>query len=194
MYSFGRSVSKVALLSTTAADPGEFIERVKTFEREAWDQLYEEFYPRMYRYLYVHVGDRSEAEELAARVFEQACKGIRRFRYRGVPLSSWLYRIAHDLMVDWQRRRGRRRETPVSGDIAAADSFSNLETRDELQRAMSRLTAEQREVLVLRHIEGHSSASAGELMGKGGNAVRALEFRALAALRRALAADEGKGR
>jgi DNA-directed RNA polymerase specialized sigma24 family protein len=68
-----------------------------------------------------------------------------------------------------------------------------VETRDLLSRAMSKLTREQREVLVLRHIEGHSSASAGELMGKGGNAIRALEFRALAAMRRALAVDTGKG-
>jgi RNA polymerase sigma factor (sigma-70 family) len=97
-------------------------------------------------------------------------------------------------MVDWQRKRGRRKETLVSGEIAAADSFSSVEIRDQLARAMSGLTREQREVLVLRHIEGHTSASAGELMGKGGNAVRALEFRALAALRRALAVDEGKGR
>jgi RNA polymerase sigma-70 factor (ECF subfamily) len=183
----------VSVLSTTFADPAEFIQRVKLFDREAWDQLYEEFYPRMYRYLYVHVGDRHEAEELAAQVFEQACKGIRRFRYRGVPLSSWLYRIAHDLMVDWQRRRVRRQETTVSADLPAGDSYSTIETRDQLTRAMGRLTPDQREVLVLRHIEGHTSDSAGELMGKNGNAVRALEFRALAALRRALASGEGKG-
>ena len=183
----------MTVLSTTIADRADFIERLKSFEREAWDRLYDEYFPRMYRYLRVHVGDPHEAEELAAQVFEQACKAIRRFRYRGAPLSSWLYRIAHDLMVDWQRRRSRRKETPVSGDLPSADSLSSVETRDLLSRAMSKLTREQREVLVLRHIEGHSSASAGELMGKGGNAIRALEFRALAAMRRALAVDVGKG-
>ena len=147
----------------------------------------------MYRYLYVHVGNRDVAEELAAQVFEQACRGIRRYRYRGVPLSAWLYKVAHNVMVDWRRRHRRNTEVPLLGDILGRDDTERIETRDQLARAMRNLTNEQRQVLVLRHFEGHSSASAGEIMGRKENAIRALEFRALASLRRTMSRNERNG-
>jgi RNA polymerase sigma-70 factor (ECF subfamily) len=184
---------RVAALSPSIADEADFVRRVKAFQEDAWDELYHAYFPKMYRYLYVHVGNRDVAEELAAEVFEQACKGIHRYRYRGVPLSSWLYRVAHNVMVDWKRKFRRNPEVPVLGDMPGADDAERIEVRDELARAMSDLTREQRQVLVLRHIEGHSSASAGEIMGKKENAIRALEFRALASLRRAMSKNERKG-
>jgi len=147
----------------------------------------------MYRYLYVRIGDRDVAEELAAEVFEQACRGVHRFRYRGVPFASWLYRVAHNVMVDWQRKRRRTPEVSVLVDIPGADQTDRVDARDELTRALSTLTREQRQVLLLRHIEGHSAASAGAIMGKKENAIRALEFRALASLRRAMSRGEREG-
>ncbi len=184
----------MAALSASIADEADFVRRVKAFQEDAWDELYDAYFPKMYRYLFVHVGNRDVAEELAAQVFEQACKGIHRYHYRGVPLSSWLYRVAHNVMVDWMRRHSRNPEVPVLGDIVGADDTERIETRDELARAMRSLTREQRQVLVLRHIEGHSAASAGEIMGKKENAIRALEFRALASLRRAMSRNERTGK
>lgn len=186
----------MAALSPSIADEADFVRRVKEFQAEAWDELYDVYFPKMYRYLFVHVGDRDAAEELAAEVFEQACKGIRRFRYRGVSLSSWLYRVAHNVMVDWWRRRGRNREVPVVAEIAGADHADRVAARDELTRAMNGLTEQQRQVLVLRHVEGHSAASAGAIMGKKEGTVRALEFRALASLRRVMSqgVSGGEGR
>ena len=75
------------------------------------------------------------------------------------------------------------------GDFGT-DHADRVVVRDELARALSMLTGEQRQVLLLRHIEGHSAASAGAIMGKKENAVRALEFRALASLRRAMSRGE----
>ena len=184
----------MATLSPAIADGADFVRRVKEFQREAWDELYDTYFPKMYRYLYVRIGDRDVAEELTAEVFEQACKGVHRFHYRGVPFASWLYRVAHNVMVDWQRRRKRNPEVPVLVDIAGADQTERIGARDELQRALSALTQEQRQVLLLRHVEGHSAASAGAIMGKKDNAIRALEFRALASLRRAMSQDEKGGK
>ena len=183
----------MAAVTPSIADEEDFVRRVKEFEAEAWDELYNVYFPKMYRYLYVHVGDRDVAEDLAAEVFEQACKGIRRYRYRGVPLSSWLYRVAHNVMVDWQRKQRRSREVPVVDEISRADDTARVAVRDELARGMGRLTREQRHVLVLRHIEGHSATSAGEIMGKKENAIRALEFRALASMRRAMSRNDRGG-
>lgn len=183
----------MAALSPAVADEAEFVRRIKDFQADAWDELYDTYFPKMYRYLYVHVGDRDVAEDLAAEVFEQACRGVRRFRYRGVPFSSWLYRVAHNVMVDWRRRRRRSRELPLVQDVIGDDPTDHVSTRDELARAMGGLTREQRHVLVLRHVEGHSAASAGEIMGRKENAIRALEFRALSSLRRALPQERREG-
>ena len=192
-YTDGSEIIGVATLSPALADGADFVRRVKEFQREAWDELYDTYFPKMYRYLYVRIGDRDVAEELAAEVFEQACRGVHRFRYRGLPFASWLYRVAHNVMVDWQRKRRRTPEVPVLVDIPGADQTDRVDTRDELTRALSTLTREQRQVLLLRHIEGHSAASAGAIMGKKENAIRALEFRALASLRRAMSRGEREG-
>lgn len=185
---------RVAVSSPPIANEADFVNRVKEFEEEAWEELYEVYFPKMYRYLFVHVGDRDVAEDLAAEVFERACKGIRHFRYRGAPLSSWLYSVAHHTMVDWYRKRRRTLEVPTEAEPAQPDLSDGVVTRDELSRAMNGLTPEQRQVLVLRHVEGHSAASAGEIMGKKENAIRALDFRALASLRQAMhAKKDGRG-
>src|SRR3990172_11271150 len=111
----------------------------------------------MYSYLYVHLGDRTAAEDLASDVFEQAWRGIHRFQYRGVPLSSWLYRIAHNVMVDHLKRR-RRAPASLDSDgvpaLAGPDAADRVDIRDMIRRAMSRLTREQQQVVVLRHPEG----------------------------------------
>ncbi len=186
----------VLTLPDTALTEADLISRAKEFRPEAWDVIYDTYFPKMYTFLYAHVGDRSAAEDLAAEVFEQACRGIHRFQYRGVPFASWLYRIAHNIMVDFHKRR-RRTESidaePARDLPAAGDLTDTVALRDQLARALRHLTGEQARVLVLRHIEGLDVASTAIILGKKDNAVRALEFRALRALRRLLSReDRGK--
>lgn len=183
----------MATLTPTTVDEAEFVRRIQQYDAEAWDEFYDTYFPKMYRYVYIHTGDRDAAEDLAAQVFERACEGVRRFRYRGVPLSAWLYKVAHNVVVDWQRKRGRSREVRPSGDYAGPDAMERSIQRDEIARAMASLTEEQRQVVFLRQIEGHSGASAGRIMGKNEGAIRSLEFRALAMLRKALAQGETRG-
>lgn len=178
------------MVSSRFASERELIEHAKQFQPEAWDQIYETYFSKMYNFVYVHVGDRTAAEDLASEVFEQACKGIHRFQYRGVPFSSWLYRIAHNLMVDFLKRRKRTPSRSLeAGGVPTTpvrDAADAISARDELVRAMQNLTGDQQQVIVLRHIEGHNVASTAQIMGKKENAIRALEFRALASLRRVM--------
>lgn len=188
-----KRVPGASTLSRTGLTEAELISRAKEFQPEAWDAIYNAYYPKMYTFLYVHLGDRMTAEDLASQVFEEACKAIHRFQYRGVPLSSWLYRIAHNLMVDFLKRRRRLRTHSIDADgapqLAAADNTETMGLRDQLSRALCRLTREQQQVLLLRHLEGHDITSISRIMGKKENAVRALEFRALRSLRRILGSD-----
>ncbi len=184
-------------LSRTGLTEAELINRAKEFQPEAWDAIYDTYYPKMYNFLYVHLGDRMAAEDLAAEVFEQACKGIHRFQYRGVPLSSWLYRIARNVMVDHLKRRKRLPTQSIEAagapQLATADDTDNLGLRDQISRALVKLTREQQQVLILRQVEGHDVAATAQIMGKKNDAVRALEFRALRSLRRIIG-PEGKRR
>ncbi len=186
-------VPGVSTLAETALSEAELIARAKEFQPQAWDLIYDTYFPKMYTFLYVHIGDRAAAEDLAAEVFEQACKGIHRFQYRGAPFSAWLYRIAHNTMVDFLKRRRRvdSLDAETAPELAAAgDLTDSLGLRDLLGRALRSLTGDQQQVLLLRHIEGHDVASTARITGKKENAVRALEFRALRSLRRVLSREE----
>jgi RNA polymerase sigma-70 factor (ECF subfamily) len=179
---------EIATLTTTSDREAQFVNRLKEFEESAWNELYDSYAAKLYRYLYVHTGQADVAEELTAQVFEEACRRIGGYRFRGPPISAWLYRVAHNRMVDWRRKR---KALPLAVDVAGPDRMAQVADRDELARAMASLTDEQQQVLVLRHVEGHSTASAGEIMGKNAGAIRSLEFRALSSLRRGLARTPG---
>jgi RNA polymerase sigma-70 factor (ECF subfamily) len=144
----------------------------------------------VYVFVYARVGDQQAAEDLTSDVFLEAWKGIRRFTYRGVALISWLYQIAHNLLADFLRKRGRIRTEPLAErGVFVRDPRDEVEQVAEWQSvaaAFKKLTVEQQQVLVSRFIEGLSLAETAALMGKQENAIKALEFRALRSVRKVL--------
>jgi RNA polymerase sigma-70 factor (ECF subfamily) len=122
-------------------------------------------------------------------VFLEALRSIDGFSYRGRPILAWLYRIARNLIADDMRRRVRKERVAnlangEDGYAPAADE--SLETM-ELLEAISRLTLDQQEVLILRFFMALPAKSTAQLMGKNETAVFALQVRAIGALRRILA-------
>ncbi len=170
-------------VQAASEDEAGLVERLRHFEERAWNEIYDTYFPRLFRYLYLQTSSQEVAEELTSQVFEEACNRIGTYRYRGSPLSAWLYRVAHNRMVDWRRKR---KELPLVDGDSQPDMADRVADRDEIATAMRELTPEQQQVLILRHVEGHTSASAGGIMGKSAGAVRSLEFRALATLRRSV--------
>jgi RNA polymerase sigma-70 factor (ECF subfamily) len=130
---------------------------------------------------------------MTADVFVEAWKGIRRYSYRGVPLISWLFRIAHNLVADFLRRRSRAKTQKAEDEGArapqTADEAESVALWQSVSAAFRKLTLEQQQVLVSRFIEGLSLAETAELMGKNENAIKALEFRALKSVRKVLGAE-----
>ncbi|MFQ6020297.1 MAG: RNA polymerase sigma factor [Dehalococcoidia bacterium] len=170
------------------------IQDAKAFRPEAWREIYLRYYPKIYTYLYVRFNDKASAEDLASQVFLEAIRGIRTFTYYGIPLSSWLYRIAHNISVDFLRRRQRLKLEPLNEAVQTAATAANqLETvdfRTALMAALQCLTPEQQQVIVLRFVEGMPVASTAVAMGRSRGAVKALQRRALASLRRHLNQNE----
>lgn len=163
-------------------------------DRSALEQIYDRYVGRIYAYLYRSVGNRPLAEDLAAEVFLRMLEALRAGRFAETSLSGWLYRIAHNLVLDHLRRQpvpdGELHTglTAPDGDVTVA--VEQEETRNILQAALRGLTNDQRAVIVLRLGEGLSAAETGTILGKSEGAVWVLQHRALAALRESLRQTE----
>jgi len=156
--------------------------------------LYDEYFDKIAHYIYVRLGDRNEAEDLAGEVFLKALESLKSYRERGIPMQAWLFRIAHNVSVDRLRRKGRIATVPIDEVPVEAreDPVAMAEKSIEIERvneAMQRLTPEQREVVRLRFFGGLSSKEVGAILRKSDGAVREMQRAAVAKLRGALTSE-----
>ncbi len=160
----------------------------------AFSGLYEQYYDSIFRYVSFRTGSVSDAEDITAEVFVRMIESIHRFKWQGHPFSSWLFRIAHNLVVDFYRKRGRRQTVSLDSvspvmEAAAFDADAHLDielTMEEVRGAMEGLTELQREVITLRFGAGLSVAETASAVGRKVNAVKALQHAGLKKLRREL--------
>ena len=176
-----------------AADPADvaaidaLVDRAKDGDADAFGLLYDRFQPEILRYLAHRIGDPDTAEDLAQQVFLKAWQAIPRYEARGVPFKAWLYRMAHNQMVD--HFRTRRPTTDLEGidlpeDAEAESMVLAAEMTVALEQALGKLSEDHRQVLVLRFLMEKSAREIGEIMGRKEVTVRGLQMRALQALRR----------
>ena len=171
----------------------ELVQEAQAFSHEAWAQIYDEHYPKMYSYCYLRTGDRAASEDLASDVFVEALRGIGRYRYRGVPFSAWLYRIARNLTVDHLQRNARQPtvslgDEPEHPQLQTQDPTDASALRQDMQDAIQQLTEDQQQVITLRFFFGLSHEEIAAAIGRRPGAVRVLQHRALNALRRQMVA------
>ena len=79
--------------------------------------LYEEYYDKIARYVYVHINSKEEAEDIAGEVFLKALQSLNSYRDQGIPMQGWLFRIAHNLTVDYLRKMDKRRTVPIDSVV-----------------------------------------------------------------------------
>jgi RNA polymerase sigma-70 factor (ECF subfamily) len=181
------------------ADEPEIVELVRrasvSRDQEAFGALYDRFLDRVYRYLYYRTGNQADAEDLTEQVFLQAWAAVERFRWQGKPFHAWLYAIAHNVLMDHHRRA--RPTTSLDHDERSLQIESKSATSEITQwidaevlgRAISRLTEEQQQVIVLKFVDGLDTAQVAQLLDKQEGTIRALQMRALRSLRRILLED-----
>lgn len=178
--------------SLGAEEVEALVGRAQAGDREAFGLLYQAHIGPIYRYLRLRVGDAVEAEDITAQVFLKALEALPSYRWRQVPFSAWLFRIAHNLAVDHFRRQRRRELAPLEeamphqamGPAAAVEIRLTLE---DLRRHLAQLTQLQQQVVVLRFGGGLSVAEVAQVMERSPGAVKALQHAALTELRRHLA-------
>ena len=174
-------------------DEESLVQRAKQQDQEAFAQLYEEYFDKIYRYVALKIGDKTEAEDMTQQVFLKALQSISSFKWKGIPFSAWLYRIAHNQVVDYLRKKKKRPATLFDESLASSASDTNPQLMaersldiEQLLSATQRLTEAQREVISLRFTSELSTDEVAKIMGKSQGAVKALQHSAIVALRKTL--------
>ena len=170
----------------------DWVARAQHGEVDAIGALYDQHHDSIFRYLWLRVADRALAEDLTGDVFLRMLDALPRYQAQGIPFRAWLYRIAHNLMVDYFRKVNQR--TPLAlnaaddqhaGDDPEATIEQTLRI-ERVQAALAKLEESQCEVVTLRFLLGLSLQETALVVGKSEAAIKSLQHRGLDALRRAL--------
>ena len=182
--------------SSQVQDEEKVVQRAQKSDPNAFAELYDEYFDKIYRYIVLKIGDRVEAEDITQQVFLKAYQSISSFKWKGVPFSAWLYRIAHNLIVDYLRKSTKRPDT-LPDEAVVTDNPSNrpeelIEKRMDIEQvieAARHLTEAQREVISLRFAGEMPIAQVAKIMGKSQGAIKALQHSAIVSLRKLLVAE-----
>lgn len=177
----------------TAIVDEQLLERAKAYDQRALAEIYDCYESKIYSYVYHRLGNADLAQDLTSQVFIRMLEAIQHERAWTSSFSGWLYRIAHNLVIDHYRRRGRTPQVSVEDVpvlISPTDDPEHLAERsltsEALRTAIHRLTEEQAQVVTLRFLENMSVSEVAEIIGKTEGAIKALQYRAVMSLRRLL--------
>jgi RNA polymerase sigma-70 factor (ECF subfamily) len=147
-------------------------------------ELYEVHFERVYAYIARRVGERSAAEELTSHVFHQALANLGKFKWRGAPFASWLFRIARNSIADRAQKLARESSLPPTEDAAAPEpDLEQIERIARVYQLVDQLPLDQREVVRLRFAEEKSIREIAQKLSRSEGAIKQLQFRALQSLR-----------
>lgn len=163
----------------------QLLERARVNDSKAIGILCSHLYSKIYRFIYYRVNAVEDAEDLTSEVCFRVIKSIQ--NQKG-SFYAWIFRIASNLINDHYRRRSVRSNVEPAGDLIEemfdeGNKQNELLEQKELRQSLKQLTEEQQEVVVLKFIEGYETDEIANMLGKSSGAIRAIQFRALTALR-----------
>ena len=159
---------------------------------DAFGKLYIIFVEKIYRYIFYHVKSKTAAEDITGEAFLKAWRAISSCRGKENTFSSWLYRIAHNQMIDEIRKRQRRPSLELENIENISDSESSVERyleQQELLEVVDCLPPNQRRLIILKFIEGMDNREIANIMGKSEGALRVMQMRALSTLKKELSKE-----
>lgn len=176
----------------------QLIEQALSGNAQAFADLYLRYLDPIYRYIFFRVGEASDAEDLTEQTFLKAWEALPGYRNYGNPFSSWLYRIAHNTVVDYHRRRKAavpmsEVRPPEANDQAVGLLKQVIESEEvaALAEAVAKLPPDQQQVIILRFIEGLEHAEVARILEKSVGACRMLQYRALTTLYQLMISTQG---
>lgn len=178
----------------SGSDSGR-MQRANSLDRQTLGAIYDDYHHLLYSYIYRRVGDVEIARDLTADVFRRFLQAAANGTGPTENLRAWLYRVAHNIVIDHYRRQQHRQSYPleekwISGDDDPGQAAEQQLLAAQVRAALRHLTADQQQVISLKFLEGLSNDEIAEVTEKSVGAVKALQHRALAALRRKLVPHE----
>ncbi len=172
------------------------LRRVRGGDETALTRAYDEYAPGIYRYAYRLTGHRATAQDVVSDTFRRLLAALRNGGGPTDHLSAWLYRVAHNLVVDGFRRQPEDAPVPLQNapeipvPSRAEGRMEHEEAVAAARAALAKLTPLQQQVIALRFLEGLSIRETAEITGKTEGAVKALQHRGTNSLRRILEDDD----
>jgi len=170
----------------------ELLTRAQNGDHAVVGDLYGRYHVNIFRYLYYRLGDVHAAEDLTSEVFVRMMRSLPGYQIKNVPFEAWLFQIARNLAIDHYRKYNQREQLSLEDDMLADridEPDRSLErnlTSDLLLKALAKLGDVQRDVIVLRFVNGLPIAQVAQTLHRSENAIKAMQRRALAALRETL--------
>lgn len=178
-------------------DDPSLIKRAQRGDQAAFEEIYAQCHSFIYTYIFYRVGDALLAEDLTAEVFVRLVGKVDTFTEQGRPILAWLYTIARNLVADHYRQAGRVNWLPLEEELVSAEGVNPAHVAERrlmhahLVAALDHLTEAQRQVILLKFVEGLSNKTVGAILDKSEGAIKSLQHRALGALRRVLEQEQG---
>jgi RNA polymerase sigma-70 factor (ECF subfamily) len=170
-------------------DDRRALDGLRELDQQTIGAIYDQYFSEIYRYVLYRIGDSVLAEDITSDVFLRLLESARGRSAPQTNLKGWLIGTASHVVTDHLRRKYRRPEQEISESLPdlTPGPVSEVDQREQnriVQNAYAQLTPEQQHVLALRFGQGYSLDETAAFMNKNVNAVKALQFRALAALQR----------
>lgn len=166
----------------------ELIARAKD-DPDSFGELYDHYFPQIYRYVASRVRSQAVAEDITSEVFFKALRAIGRYRPSGHPFSAWLYQIAVNAITDHYRSHKRTEDSLedrpelVAGGTPVDDQVAQRMGVAQIWQVIEALPEQQRIAMTLKYAEDLALADIGRIMGKSEGAVKLLVFRGTATVR-----------
>jgi RNA polymerase sigma-70 factor (ECF subfamily) len=181
--------SRGAVSHMLNSDEQKMLDGLRNLDSQVIGAIYDKYFPEVYRYILYRLNDQNTAEDIASDVFVRLLQAVQNKRGPDTNIKAWLLSTASHIVTDHIRKRYRQPTETLPEDFVdpasrPSDEFDRREEARNFQQAFNRLTSEQQHVLSLRFGDGYSLDETASLLNKKVNAVKALQFRALAALQR----------
>ncbi len=149
------------------------IQRAIAQDRAAFARLYDRYIDRIFKYICLLVGEHALAEDLTAQVFARAWQTLATYPHTERPLAVWLYQLAYNIVTSYGQRH--RPSKP-------ADARTPAPIDESVPHALNHLDEEQRQVLLLRFLEGYNAEQIAQITGQSADTIRTLQYHALVQL------------
>lgn len=155
----------------------DLIEKAKKGDKRAFGKIYEKFLPRIYRFVFYLVPDSAIAEDITQDTFVKSWESLAKFSGKKGTVQSYLYAIARNGVIDYQRKKKESRlnmdyAQQIGSDENLEDKVINLERVSKVHQALSDLSKEDRDLIVLRYFEEMSYKEIADIVGQSEGAVR----------------------